>query len=73
MRGCLRLELEPGDEIHVSGPARLRFRHKTGRRATVVIDAEPDVDFRHVPAPEVAPEPLGALLEKALAKIPTIG
>lgn len=35
----LRLEIEAGDAINVTGPAKFTLRHKSGRRAVVEVEA----------------------------------
>lgn len=61
--GFLRLDLSPGDELVVEG-IRIRYMHKTGRRAAVVVQADPEASFEHIRAPNEELDPLEKLLSK---------
>ena len=65
MAGRRCVELDPDDEIVVDGPATLRFRHKSGRRAVVVIELPDTTNCQHV---KVAPSVVAArefMIDKA--------
>lgn len=50
----LRLDLEAGESVAVSGPATFKLRHKSGRRAVVEVEALPDIHIRKVPRAEIS-------------------
>lgn len=46
----LRIDLAPGDELHVSGGARICIEQKTGRRTAVRVIADEESRLQHVKA-----------------------